>query len=66
MDRPIRRKRTKSTETTRLEAADWVNRGLEVLAEQGIDPPASNCRANCSALNFASCDCICGYISAST
>lgn len=37
MDHPVRRKRAKSPEATRLEAADWVNRGLEVLAERGID-----------------------------
>ena len=35
MDHPVRRKRAKSPESTRLDAADWVSRGLEVLAERG-------------------------------
>jgi AcrR family transcriptional regulator len=37
MDHPVRRKRAKSPEATRLEAADWIHRGLEVLAERGVE-----------------------------
>ena len=35
MDNPVRRrKRARPPEATRLEAADWVDRGLEVLARR--------------------------------